>query len=97
MPPIPPSTEIPFLPIRIPPIQAETITDWGLYSQVLWGFKPGWVAGLRGDFVGPTSTAAYETILGRDPDRATRWRISPNLTWYPSEFSKIRLQYNHNE
>ncbi|MDB6122515.1 MAG: hypothetical protein JWQ71_1508, partial [Pedosphaera sp.] len=21
-------------------------------------------------------------------------RISPNLTWYPSEFSKIRLQYN---
>ena len=71
--------------------------DWGFYSQVLWGFKPGWVAGLRGDFVAPTKTAIYETILGRDLDRATRWRISPNLTWYPSEFSKIRLQYNYDD
>jgi len=78
-----------------PPLPAEALTDWGIYSQVLWGFKPRWVAGLRGDFVAPTETAAYETILGRDPDRAQRWRISPNLTWYPSEFSKIRLQYNY--
>jgi hypothetical protein len=33
--------------------------------------------------------------LGRDPLRGERWRVSPNLTWYPSEFSKIRLQYNY--
>jgi hypothetical protein len=24
---------------------AETFHDWGFYSQVLWGFKKGWVAG----------------------------------------------------
>src|SRR5215469_3803090 len=30
---------------------AETFHDWGLYSQVLWGFKKGWVAGIRGDYV----------------------------------------------
>ena len=71
----------------------ESITDWGLYSQVLWGFKRGWVAGLRGDFV-TGETAQYEQLYGADPQRATRWRISPNLTWYPSEFSKLRLQYN---
>ena len=29
--------------------------------------------------------------------RATRWRISPNLTWYPTEFSKVRLQYNYDD
>jgi len=52
---------------------------------------------LRGDFVAPAQTGAYENILGRDPDRAQRWRISPNLTWYPSEFSKIRLQYNYDD
>ena len=23
------------------------------------------------------------------------WRISGELTWYPTEFSKLRLQYNH--
>src|SRR5438876_1698457 len=30
---------------------AETFHDWGMYSQVLWGFKKGWVAGVRGDYV----------------------------------------------
>jgi hypothetical protein len=34
---------------------------------------------------------------GRDPSRNTRWRLSPNLTWYPSEFSKLRLQYNYDD
>jgi len=29
--------------------------------------------------------------------RAQRWRLSPNLTWYPTEFSKIRLQYNYDK
>ena len=30
---------------------AETFHDWGMYSQVLWGFKKGWVAGIRGDYL----------------------------------------------
>ena len=30
-----------------------------------------------------------------DNTRQSRSRISANLTWYPTEFSKIRLQYNH--
>jgi len=54
---------------------------WSAYSQVLWGFKPRWVAGLREDYVG-------------FPGASYRVRSSPNITWYPSEFSKIRLQYN---
>lgn len=74
----------------------ETVTDWGVYSQVLWGFKPGWVAGLRGDFLAG-ETAQYEQLYGPDPERAQRWRIAPNLTWYPSEFSKLRLQYNYDD
>ena len=77
-------------------VPREAITDWGMYSQVLWGFKPGWVAGLRGDFV-TGNKADYEKLYGADVSRAMRWRISPNLTWYPSEFSKIRLQYNYDD
>lgn len=73
----------------------ETLFDYGVYSQIAWGFKRGWVAGLRGDFVAPANNGEYETLLGSDPDRAERWRISPNITWFPSEFSKLRLQYNH--
>jgi hypothetical protein len=74
----------------------ETLSDWGAYSQVSWGFRKGWIAALRGDYV-TSDKAVYEKMFGRDPDRATRWRISPNLTWYPSEFSKIRLQYNFDQ
>ena len=69
---------------------AETFHDWGMYSQVLWGFKKGWVAGLRGDYLYNTDSRFTD-----DPDRQTRSRISANLTWYPTEFSKLRLQYNH--
>src|SRR6266513_1616916 len=69
---------------------AETFHDWGMYSQVLWGFKKGWVAGIRGDYVD-----MQDSVFTDDLDRQSRWRISANLTWYPTEFSKIRLQYNH--
>ena len=69
---------------------AETFHDWGLYSQVLWGFRKGWVAGVRGDYLHMQNSRFTD-----DPDRQSRWRISANLSWYPTEFSKLRLQYNH--
>ena len=68
---------------------AETFHDWGLYSQVLWGFKKGWTAGIRGDYV-----HMQDSMFTDDLDRQSRWRLSADLTWYPTEFSKIRLQYN---
>lgn len=77
-------------------VPGESITDWGAYSQILWGFTPGWVAGLRGDYV-TGERAEYEKLYGRDDARVTRLRISPNLTWYPTEFSKLRLQYNYDD
>lgn len=61
---------------------AETLCDWGLYSQWLYGFRLGWVAGLRGEYVSGDT--------GED-----RARLAPNLTWYPTEYSKLRLQYNY--
>jgi len=66
----------------------EILRDWGMFTQALWGFKPGWVAGLRWEY------AAAEGDTSTDPLRDTRKRLSPNLTWYPSEYSKLRLQYN---
>ncbi len=33
--------------------------------------------------------------VGIDLERGSRYRISPNLTYYPTEYSKIRLQYNY--
>jgi len=37
------------------------------------------------------NSPSYEKLYGRDPDRASRWRIRRDITYYPSEFSKIRL------
>lgn len=68
---------------------AETFHDWGFYSQVLWGFKKGWTAGIRGDYV-----HMQDSMYTDDLDRQSRWRLTADLTWYPTEFSKIRLQYN---
>jgi len=69
---------------------AETFNDWGVYSQVVWGFSKGWAAGLRGDYVDNDASAITD-----DSSRQSRYRVSTDLTWYPSEFSKLRLQYNH--
>lgn len=85
-------------------LEGETLTDYGFYSQLLYGFRKGWVAGLRGDYI-TGDRADYERMalsldgdpLGRDPFRAERWRLSPNLTWYPTEYSKLRLQYNYDK
>ncbi len=74
-----------------PSLPAETLRDWGFYSQVLWGFKQRWVAGLRGEYA-TGNDAAYDP---NDRFRGERVRVSPDLTFYPSEFSKIRLQYNY--
>jgi len=69
----------------------ETLKDWGGYAQLLWGFRPGWVSGLRFDYADASGGLDRPNDFLRD----RRKRISPNLTWYPTEFSKLRLQYNH--
>jgi hypothetical protein len=73
-------------PSRI--LSAETLHDRGGYAQALWGIRPRIVAGLRGDYVTGDSTAFDAEFRGE------RVRVSPSFTWYPTEFSKLRLQYN---
>ncbi|MBL27455.1 MAG: hypothetical protein CMM50_07900, partial [Rhodospirillaceae bacterium] len=75
-------------------IDRTTLHDWGLYTQAVWGFRPGWATGLRFGYGDGTGGPPAEPLEG-DLNRAKRYRISPNITWYPTEFSKIRLQYNH--
>ncbi|MGV3774748.1 MAG: hypothetical protein ACO1QB_17755 [Verrucomicrobiales bacterium] len=78
-------------PLAFTPLPSETLEDYGFYSQILWAFKERWVAGLRGDWV-DGNKGAYDFD---DVFRNQRSRISPNLTFYPTEFSKLRLQYNY--
>ena len=73
------------------PLPRETITDYGFYSQASWGFTQRWVASARSEWV----SGGDSLIDAAEVFRGDRTRISPALTWHPSEFSKIRLQYNY--
>ncbi len=70
-------------------LSGETLSDWGAYIQALWGIRPRIIAGVRQD------VARYGSARFALDTRVNRDRTSPNFTWYPSEFSKIRLQYNY--
>ena len=63
----------------------------GFYAQMLWGIRPLLVAGIRGE-----SASGDEGAFAAE-QRADRWRVSPSLTWFPTEFSKVRLQYNYDD
>jgi hypothetical protein len=67
---------------------AEILRDSGFYAQGLWGFFYRWVAAARVEYANGNGDSSADALRDR------RWRVSPNLTFYPSEFSKWRLQYN---
>ena len=76
-------------PLQIPTSGRDPFDDWGGYLQVNWGYKPGHVVGLRVDSVGGDR--------GDPPRRRARPAASASrrsLTWFPTEYSKLRLQYN---
>lgn len=79
-------------------VEHQTLKDSGLFSYVQWGFSPGWVLGLRYELADGNEAhhedEAEHADEGPDPLREQRQRISTNLTYYPTEFSKVRLQYN---
>ncbi|SNB44770.1 TonB-dependent receptor [Geobacter sp. DSM 9736] len=80
-------------PAEVVDLPAANLRDWGLYTQVLFGFHHGWAAGVRYDY----ATGSGESMGGREPDpfRNDRHRVSPLISWQPTEFSRLRLQYNY--
>lgn len=65
------------------------LRDTGGYAQAVWGFQRDWTAGVRYDRANGTD----DDVFGLD-DRH-RWSVA--LTWYASEFSKIRLQLERDD
>jgi hypothetical protein len=77
-------------------LASETLDDWGGFLQALWGFRRGWSVGLRGEYATGSggNDADLDYLRDEDPFRDDRVRVSPLLVYQPSEFSRIRLQYN---
>ena len=73
-------------------LPAATFEDHGEYLQAVWGFKPMWTLGARYDHVG--GDAGDDPA---DPAFQPRRRASLEGTWYPTEYSKLRLQYAYDD
>lgn len=73
-------------------VSADNLFDHGLYAYLLWRINKSWGTALR-----------YEYVSGADNDyldpewTGTRHRLSANGTFWPTEFSRIRLQYNYDK
>ncbi|HEX5136495.1 MAG TPA: hypothetical protein VFY93_05965 [Planctomycetota bacterium] len=64
-------------------LPGTTYEDWGFYTQVVWAFRRPWTAGVRYDYA--DSDGVYP---------GTAQRLSLAVTYYTSEFGRIRLQLN---
>jgi len=72
----------------------------GWYAQAVYQFEPQWQIGFRYDHLNSNNTGSNATVLsqagllnnGLSPQRG-----SIMLVWLPSEFSRLRLQFNRDE
>ena len=65
----------------------DVLQDWGGYAQLVWTISPRWETGVRCEYV----TGVEDDYL--DPDwTEPRERTALQVTFYPSHFSRIRLQ-----
>ena len=65
------------------------LADSGLYAQLVWRFAERWTTGARYDFV----TGVRGDYIAADQDWVSaRHRATADLTFYPTEFSRLRVQ-----
>lgn len=68
-------------------VPGDSLRDWGGYAQVAWQFLKRWETGARYEFV---SGIGIDPL---DPEwTRARHRASAQMTFFPSHFSRIRLQ-----
>ncbi|NNB84567.1 zinc-regulated TonB-dependent outer membrane receptor [Corallococcus exiguus] len=75
-------------------VPEDVLSDWGGYAQTVWRFSNRWATGVRYEF-----GSAAKTLEGRvandplDPEWISdRQRITASVTFWPTEFSRLRLQ-----
>lgn len=72
----------------------------GWYLQGIWQFDRNWRTGIRYDMLGSDNRGSDITVLdevGLVANGHTPTRSSIMAEWLPSEFSRIRLQYNQDD
>ena len=76
-------------------LPADTLEDWGMYTQLLYGPVINLAIGMRLEYANGRGIGYGHGGRDGDPFRNERYRVSPLLQWRTSEFVRIRLQYNY--
>lgn len=84
------------------PLESTTYTgeQRGFYVQGIYQFMPQWRAGLRYDHLASSADGLDPGVLeeaGLVNEGIKPKRYSIMTEWLPSEFSRVRLQYNHDK
>jgi len=84
------------------PLETSTLDSRqsGWYLQGTWKFVRNWQAGIRYDMLDSDNTGSDTGVLdeaGLVTNGHTPARVSVMAEWLPSEFSRIRLQYNRDD
>lgn len=72
----------------------DVLTDFNTYAQAAWRFSQRWATALRYELGTPARGEGGATVTDPlDPDwTEDRHRVSANITFWPTEFSRLRLQ-----
>ena len=84
------------------PLETSTLNSQqdGWYAQAIWQFVRTWNVGVRYDKADSDNTGSDEAVLdeaGLVSHGHTAKRTSLMAQWVPSEYSRIRLQYNRDD
>ena len=75
-------------------------TQSGWYTQLIYQFIPHWRSGLRYDNLSSDNWGEDADVIseaGLDDEGISPERYSVMLEWLPSEYSRVRLQYNRDD
>ena len=78
-------------PVNVVDAQQSESRQDGLYAQVVYGIAPRWAVGGRFDVIGLRNQVTFGTTTTLE---ATT-RYAADVTFNPTEFSRLRFQYNY--
>jgi hypothetical protein len=74
-------------------VPEDLLYDLSSYSQLFWRFAPRWGTAVRWEYGSPAEGVSGPALDPLDPEwTRPRQRQSANVTFWPTEFSRLRLQ-----